>query len=54
MIIPLGEWVVALGSPLGMKNSVTVGVVSNSKRAGRDIGVQSVDPSMEYVQVIHI
>ena len=43
--------VVAIGSPLSLRNSVTVGVVSNTRRAGRDIGVQSVDPQMEYIQV---
>ena len=46
-----GEWVVAIGSPLSLRNSVTVGVVSNTHRAGKDIGVQSVDPHREYIQV---
>jgi S1-C subfamily serine protease len=38
------------GSPLSLKNSVTVGVVSNTHRAGKDIGLQSLDPHMEYIQ----
>ena len=34
-----GEWVVALGSPLNLQNSVTVGVVSATARRGSELGI---------------
>ncbi|KAH9251531.1 hypothetical protein BASA81_010562 [Batrachochytrium salamandrivorans] len=37
----LGEWVVALGSPFNLQNSVTVGVVSSTARKGKELGMDS-------------
>lgn len=34
-----GEWVIAIGNPLGLDNTVTAGIVSATDRSGSDIGV---------------
>ena len=43
-----GEWVVALGSPLNLQNSVTVGVVSSTARHGNELGMP--DRPFDYIQ----
>ncbi|KAH7422841.1 hypothetical protein KP509_12G028400 [Ceratopteris richardii] len=37
-----GEWIIALGSPLHLQNSVTVGVVSCVERKGSEMGLRGV------------
>ncbi|XP_030643630.1 serine protease HTRA3a [Chanos chanos] len=43
-----GEFVVAIGSPFALQNTVTTGIVSTAQRDGRELGIH--DSDMDYVQ----
>ncbi len=38
-VLQPGEWVIAIGNPLGLDNSVTAGIVSGTERTSSQVGV---------------
>ncbi|XP_018324075.1 serine protease HTRA2, mitochondrial-like [Agrilus planipennis] len=46
--LSIGEWVVALGNPLSLTHTATVGVVSSVTRSAQELGLSNL--SMRYIQ----
>lgn len=44
-----GDMVVAMGSPLGLRNTITTGVVSNNSRTAEELGIDDTDIT-DYIQ----
>ncbi len=43
-----GEWAIAIGNPLGLDNSVTLGIISATGRSSADVGIP--DKRVRYIQ----
>jgi serine protease Do len=39
--LKIGEWAIAIGNPLGLDNTVTVGIISGTERSSRALGARS-------------
>ena len=46
----VGEWVMAYGSPLALRNSLTVGIVSNKNRLPKELGLKNALEEFRYLQ----
>ena len=47
LLLP-GEWAIAIGNPLGLDNTVTVGIISATGRSGSEIGIS--DRRVRFIQ----
>lgn len=46
--IQVGDWAIAVGNPLGLDNTVTLGIVSTLKRSSAQVGIP--DKRLEFIQ----
>jgi len=46
--VQVGDWAIAVGNPLGLDNTVTLGIVSTLKRTSADVGIP--DKRVEFIQ----
>jgi len=46
--VQVGDWAIAVGNPLGLDNTVTLGIVSTLKRSSREVGI--FDKRLDFIQ----
>ena len=46
--LEVGDWVIALGNPFGLDNTITLGIVSNLRRTSSDLGIS--DRRVDFLQ----
>ncbi|PIG94046.1 HhoA/HhoB/HtrA family serine endopeptidase [Gloeocapsopsis sp. IPPAS B-1203] len=46
--VQVGDWAIAVGNPLGLDNTVTLGIVSTLKRSSREVGI--FNKRLEFIQ----
>ena len=46
--LEVGDWVIALGNPFGLDNTITLGIVSNLRRTSAELGIP--DRRVDFVQ----
>ena len=46
--VQVGDWAIAVGNPLGLDNTVTLGIVSTLKRTSADVGIP--DKRIDFIQ----
>ncbi|MBD2778845.1 HhoA/HhoB/HtrA family serine endopeptidase [Iningainema tapete] len=46
--VQVGDWAIAVGNPLGLDNTVTLGIVSTLRRSSRDVGINN--KRLEFIQ----
>jgi len=46
--VQVGDWAIAVGNPLGLDNTVTLGIVSTLKRTSADVGIP--DKRVDFIQ----
>jgi len=46
--VQVGDWAIAVGNPVGLDNTVTLGIVSTLKRTSADVGIP--DKRLEFIQ----
>lgn len=46
--VQVGDWAIAVGNPLGLDNTVTLGIISTLRRTSRDVGIGN--KRLEFIQ----
>lgn len=46
--VQVGDWAIAVGNPLGLDNTVTLGIISTLKRSSREVGIP--DKRLDFIQ----